>query len=76
MYPIPRSQDNSWNNNTLNLPGATPPPGDYKRKKMIFAATDGGNPNRAESSTTQQENKDAGGYPTSYALRHIRYKYK
>ena len=28
------------------------------------------------NSTTQQEKKDAGGYPTSYALRHTRYKYK
>ena len=27
-------------------------------------------------STTQQEKKDAEGYPTSYALRHTRYKYK
>lgn len=31
---------------------------------------------RAESAPLNKKKKDAGGYPTSYALRHTRYKYK
>lgn len=49
---------------------------EIKKEKDDIAANRWREPLSCRISTTQQEKKDAGGYPTSYALRHTRYKYK